>query len=234
MKMQHRILITPDKKDFVMYWGDTKKKNTVSSTIGITLPLNRRGRVEKFKQFIPIDDRNISITSRINIKVLNEFEIEKDFDGRIHITYDNEVQTIVKVWEQNPTIIEVAQIPKGKETFNTQNLKVFTIPLKVGVIVMAVDARWTFCHFPISDNKKGIIGETIPEISNGTYMTDCRSELIIREILPELEFFIHIKDKELIGAKLCAGFKPGYYVAVKDRQTDLISIVQTHHEIPDA
>jgi len=214
-----------------MYWGNDKEKNTVSNTNGIILPLNRRGRVEKFKQFIPIDDRNISISNVININVLNEFEVKEDFVGRIHIQYSqNNEHEIVKIWELNETPIEILSIPKKRETFSTQNLKVFTIPLKEGVVVMAVDNRWTLCHFPIS-SKKGVIGETIPEISNGVYMTDCRSELIIREILPELEFFINIKDRELIGTKTGATLESGYYTTIKEHQSETVLIFQTHKEV---
>lgn len=234
--MKKQVIISSNRQEFLVFWSDGKTKDIVSTTVPLSVPLNRTERVQKMAEVIPENDRDIEISaSEISIQALRDFEMEKDVNARIHIHYGKEDRSddndIIAVWERlkEPQEIFSEELdPNAIENFESRKMKVFTIPLVEGVIIISTSNKWTCAHFPINN---GIVGEVISEISKGSYMMKCRPELLlIRDILPELKFKINIKDKEIVKCDRFKDVDSGYISVTKDQRN--ITAILTHTYIP--
>ena len=234
--MKKEVLLTQKRDDFLAYWGNEKTSAIVSSTMPLSVPLNRTERVQKMANAIPESDRDIEISANeISIQALRDFEMEENLNARIHVRYGREGHSndndIIAVWDKlkEPIMIfNEALDPNREKTFESRKMKVFTIPLIEGVIIIASSNKWTCAHFPINN---GIIGEVIPEISRGSYMLKCRPELLlIRDILPELCFKINIKATEVVKCDRLKEAGHGYICVIKDQKN--IRATLTHAYLP--
>ena len=234
--MKKQVLLTSNRSEFVVFWGDDKTSGIVSPTRPLSVPLNRTERVQKMASVIPESDRDIEISAdEISIRALRDFEMEDDLDARVHVRYGREGRStdndIIAVWDKLKEPIEIFNEeldPNAEKTFVSRKMKVFTIPLTEGVIIIASSNKWTAAHFPINE---GVVGEVISEISKGSYMMKCRPELLlIRDILPELGFKIHIKSTEVVKCDRLKKVDRGYVCVTKDQKN--IRATLTHKFLP--
>jgi len=234
--MKKEVLMSSNRSKFIAYWGNEKGSAIVSSTMPLSVPLNRTERVQKIANVIPESDRDIEISAdEISIRALRDFEMDESLDARVHVRYGREGKStdndIIAVWERLKEPVEIFNEeldPNREKTFESRKMKVFTIPLTEGVIIIATSNKWTCAHFPINN---GMIGEVIPEISKGSYMLKCRPELLmIRDILPELGFKINIKSTEVVKCDRLKSVDRGYVCVTKDQKN--IRATLTHVYLP--
>jgi hypothetical protein len=232
--MKKEVLLSADRKNFITVINDGNKITVNSPTKPFTVPLNRRERVQKMAESLPGHDRNIEIGPQsISIQT---FEVDVNIDGIINLEYkvdkknkDDDYE-IIAVWEKREPIELFNDLITQEKTFESKKMKVFTIPLKEGVVVIATSNKWTCAHFPCHN---GLVGEVIPEISKGSYMMKCRPELLMmRDILPELEFKIRIQDIETIRCNKIREVSPekGYFTVIKDQRC--VKAFMTHSYLP--
>ena len=134
--MKKEVLMSSNRSKFIAYWGNEKGSAIVSSTMPLSVPLNRTERVQKIANVIPESDRDIEISAdEISIRALRDFEMDESLDARVHVRYGREGKStdndIIAVWERLKEPVEIFNEeldPNREKTFESRKMKVFTIP----------------------------------------------------------------------------------------------------------